>query len=80
MPFINFAYKGIPLWAEYKAYDYDDIDIISITTRDSDLDLLPIIDNKTLDCAIEAAEQDYRELIEYRKECQLEMRNSVLSD
>ena len=80
MPFINFKYKSTPLWAEYKAYDYDDIDILAITATDSKVDIIGIVDNVVIEKAIEAAEQDYRELIEYQKECQLEMRNSVLSD
>ena len=77
MPFINFKYKATPLWAEYKAYDYDDIDILAITASDSKVDIIGIVDNAVIEKALEAAEQDYRELIEYRKECQLEMREAV---
>ena len=80
MPFINFKYGSVPLWAEYKAYDYDDIDILAITASDSKVDIIGIVDNAVFEKALEAAEQDYRELIEYKRECQLEMRNSVLSD
>lgn len=74
MPYINFKYKSTPLWAEYKAFDYDDIDILAITATDSKVDIIGIVDNAVIEKAIEAAEQDYREVIEYRKECQLEMR------
>ena len=77
MPFINFKYGSVPLWAEYKAYDYDDIDILAITASDSKVDVIGIVENAVIEKAIEAAEQDYRELIEYRKECQLEMREAV---
>ena len=80
MPYINFKYKSTPLWAEYKYHDYDDIEILAITASDSKVDIIGIVDDAVIEKALEAAEQDYRELIEYRKECQLEMRNSVLSD
>ena len=77
MPYVKFKYKDVPLWAEYKFFDYDYIDILAITAEDSKIDLLPIVEGNILSYAIEAAKQDYRELIEYRKECQLEMREAV---
>ena len=80
MPYAKFKYNTVQLWVEYKAHDYDDIDILAITASDSKVDIIGIVENAVLEKAIEAAEQDYRELIEYRKECQLEMRNAVLSD
>ena len=77
MPYINFKYKSTPLWAEYKAHDYNDIDILAITATDSKVDIIGIVDNAVIEKALEAAEHDYMELIEYQKECQLEMREAV---
>ena len=80
MPYINFKANGVPLWAEYKYHDYDDIEILSITTAESNVDILPVIDENVISLAIDAAEQDQRDLLEYQRECQLEMREAARND
>ena len=80
MPFINFKANGVSLWAEYKYHAYADIEIISITTTESNVDILPVIDENVVLLAVEAAEQDQRDLLEYQRECQLEMREAARND
>lgn len=77
MPSINFKFKGVPLWCYYKAHDYDDIEIESITTEDSDIDIQYVTAESVIVLAIEEAQQDYLDLQEYRRELQAEMRANM---
>ena len=80
MPYINFKANGVSLWAEYKYHDYDDIEILAITTAESNVDILPVMDENVISMAVDAAEQDQRDLLEYQRECQLEMREAARND
>jgi hypothetical protein len=61
MPNIKFKAFGVPFWMEYKAHDYDDIEILSITAEDSEIDLRDLLRDSVENLALEAAMDDYAE-------------------
>ena len=66
MPSVKFKSCGAPFWCEYVAYDYDDIELVSITAEDSEIDLLNLLIDAIEQAAEEAAMQDYAELNQYK--------------
>ena len=71
---VSFMAHGIRLWVEYKAHDYDDIELLSITLDKSDTDIEPLIGSDVIELAYQACELDIAEIREYQKECTREMR------
>ena len=66
MPSVKFKSCGAPFWCEYKAHDYDDIELLAITAEDSEINLLDLLVDSVELMAIEAAMQDYAELHQYK--------------
>lgn len=71
---VSFMVYGIKLWAEYKAHDYDDIEILAITVDKSETDISKLLTDEVNDIAYRACELDYLEVVECKKETALEMR------
>ena len=66
MPSVKFKACGASFWCEYKAHDYDDIELLSITAEDSEIDLRDLLADSVELMAVEAAMQDYAELHQYK--------------
>ena len=65
---VSFMAHGIRLWVEYKAHDYDDIELLSITLDKSETDIEPLLGSDVIELAYKACEIDIIELEEYRKQ------------
>ena len=62
MPNVKFKSCGASFWCEYKAHDYDDIELLAITAEDSEIDLRDLLVDTVINAAVEAAMDDYAEL------------------
>ena len=71
---VSFMAHGIRLWAEYYI-DSSDIEVLTAITLDKDsTDIEPLVGSDVVELAYEAIQQDIWEAMEYRRECQQEMR------
>lgn len=62
MSSVKFKSCGASFWCEYVAHDYDDIELVSITAVDSQIDLRDLLVDTVINTAAAAAMQDYAEL------------------
>lgn len=81
MPWAMLDYKGIRLWVEYKAHDYDDIEVIEVQINNEDYDIAGILSDAVLEAAFNAAELDYMEShVEEMDRLRRDWQNPVYSD
>ena len=67
---VSFMAHGIKLWAEYKDHgEYGDhgIELLSIMTDKSDVDIEPLLGVDIIDLAYTAIDHDIAEILEYKK-------------
>ena len=71
---VSFMAHGIKLWAEYKDHGDHDIELLSIMTDKSTVDIEPLLGSDIIELAYSAIDIDIAEIVEYKKESVQEMR------
>ena len=71
---VSFMAHGIKLWAEYNYHGGHDVELLSIMTDKSTVDIEPLLGSDIIELAYSAIDIDIAEIDEYNKEAAAEMR------